>query len=59
MRPSFQVGQAEFYLTIEAAGTEKGGIEGVGPVGGHQHLRREGGRGGVSGRTSIKTLRIR
>jgi len=46
MRPSFQVGQAEFYLTIEAAGTEKGGIEGVGPVGGHQHLRREGGREG-------------
>ena len=33
-----EVGQPELDLPVEAAGPEEGGVEGVGAVGGHQHL---------------------
>ena len=36
--PALEVGEAELDLAVEPAGAEEGGVEGVGPVGGHEHL---------------------
>lgn len=38
MSPALVVRQRKFYTAVQSSGSEEGGIEGVGPIGGHEHL---------------------